>query len=333
VSIYSIEANISMKLLFASFTILLCLCFVIAEVTNENNNDIGELKHAVRVTSRHEEPLENNLEDRASLLFRRLDTDFDKKIGVEDIRRGEQVLAEQIPGISVPQFIEFMEKADQDKDQHINREEFMQALSQGLTDANEAPGLIESESKVGFIGVIGDIAGNMKRKIRAHLNRIAGTIDTTQDACVTCQYIVERIETNVKASGVIPGLGSPGPAPGDAFSFVETEEKESEKGPWQAVGATIIGSTRQTTRYQRQIERQKYNEIYRVTDITLDDVCEQGMPNKYYGFCKSIYKVQSDIVDGLRYQYRPQDICYRVGMCDPKSYITQGIHSRYRTDN
>jgi hypothetical protein len=46
--------------------------------------------------------------------------------------------------------------------------------------------------------------------------------------------------------------------------------------------------------------------------------------------CKAIYKTQATIVDGLRYQYRPADICYRVGMCGVKSYITTGIHGKKR---
>jgi len=187
-------------------------------------------------------------------------------------------------------------------------------------------------------GFFGDVKDNLKAKLHKAFNKISNSIDTEKDGCVMCQYIVERIETNVKASGIIPGLGAPGPAAADAFAFLEVDKdtalvETAEKGPWQAIGATIIGSSRQTTRYQRQLERQKYNEIYRVADITLDDVCEQGMPNKYYGFCKSVYKVQSDVVNGLRYQYRPQDICFRVGMCSKESYISKGIHSRYRTDN
>jgi len=113
----------------------------------------------------------------------------------------------------------------------------------------------------------------------------------------------------------------------DSMSLLEVENKQLY---FDQTAAGIIGSTRQSTRVQRQLERQKYNEIYRVVDISLDDVCEQGMPNSFYGFCKQIYKVQSDVVDGLRYQYRPSDICFRIGMCPKGSYITKGIHSRYK---
>jgi hypothetical protein len=141
---------------------------------------------------------------------------------------------------------------------------------------------------------------------------------------VLCQYVVERAETNVKQAGVIPAMSA------GVSSFLEEKVEVKSKDPFDAVGAAIIGSTRQSTRVQRQLERQKYNEIYRVVDITLDDVCEQGMPSAFYGYCKQVYQVQADIVDGLRYQYRPADICFRVGMCGPTSYITRGIHSRYK---
>jgi len=168
-----------------------------------------------------------------------------------------------------------------------------------------------------------------------------------------CQFIVERAEANVKQSGVIPSMS--GVAAFDAFLETDSStpamitptdpnavtpieeddatsllEVEARQLYFDQTAAGIIGSTRQSTRVQRQLERQKYNEIYRVVDITLDDVCEQGMPNSFYGYCKQIYKVQSDVVDGLRYQYRPSDICFRVGMCGKSSYITRGIHSRYK---
>jgi len=324
-----------MKWVIVSLVLCLCASLVFAEAENQETEVMD--KHPERVSNRQEEVLPTGVEDRVSLLFRRLDTDYDKKINVDDIKRAEHVLNEQVPGITVPQFIEFMEKADTDKDHMMSRDEFVAAIATGLQDEAN-PEFLETTAELkrqGFIGAVKNfvkgVVNNAKQAVTGALRRIAGTVDTTQDSCVMCQYVVERIETNVKASGVINGLGAPGPAAGDAFSFVEVDQQE--QGPWQAAGAAIITSTRQTTRYQRQLERQKFNEIYRIADITLDDVCEQGMPNKYYGFCKSVYKVQSDIVDGLRYQYRPTDICYRAGMCKKDSYVTRGIHSRYRTDN
>ena len=165
-------------------------------------------------------------------------------------------------------------------------------------------------------------------------------VDNSDDACVMCQYIIERCETNVRQSGALAQMASAA-APSGVYLELESkiDGKEVEEpsfletaaeNPFDVAGAQIIGSTRQSTRFQRLLERQKFNEVYRVVDITLDDVCEQGMPNSFYGYCKMVYQVQSDVVDGLRYQYRPADICFRIGMCGKNSYITQGIHSRYK---
>ena len=119
-----------------------------------------------------------------------------------------------------------------------------------------------------------------------------------------------------------------GETEGEKAEFLEVGATAAD--PYDAAAGGIIAATRESTRVQRQMERQKYNEIYRVVDITLDDVCEQSMPSAFYGFCKQIYQTQSDVVEGLRYQYRPADICFRVGMCGKDSYITKGIHSRYQ---
>jgi len=223
------------------------------------------------------------------------------------------------------------------------------------------------------VGLGKRLLGGAKKAAGQLMRKVTGGVDASEDACVMCQYILERCENNVKQSGVIPSMSGSGvfleleqialnsasgtdPAQADRFtpftgtptmetpmmvqdadeepavplqddstSFVETDQAYFDQ-----TAAGIIGSTRQSTRVQRQLERQKYNEIYRVVDITLDDVCEQGMPNSFYGYCKQIYKVQSDVVDGLRYQYRPADVCFRVGMCGKSSYITKGIHSRYK---
>jgi len=310
----------------------------------------------MKVSTRHEEVLEHELAERASLFFRAIDFDHDKKIGEEDVKRNQELIQEQMPGITIPQLIEFISAADRDNDKKLNRDEFMNGLAQGFEppkQQQQQPQLLETEAtvsrekKAGFLGPLGAIANNVIGKVKGAFNRLLGLVDKSQDACVMCQYIVERVEANVKASGVVPGLGAPGPQTVYDDSFLEVEdnvipaiallevgaEQEQERGVGQHVGSSIISSTRQSTRYQRQLERQKYNEIYRVTDVTLDDVCEQGMPNAYYGYCKSVYKRQQDVVDGLRYQYRPTDICYRIGMCGKRSYITKGIHSRYRKDN
>jgi len=347
-----------------------------AKVANEKIDAAEEeavYEYPERKLTRHEEPeLDHDLADRAHLFFRRMDTDRDKKIGVEDAKRGEAVLKEQMPDISVTDFIEFISQADHDHDAHLSRDEFMDALAKGLTP--ETPELIETQAaastsrskkarRTGFIGnFISAVGQNIKNKIKGAIDKITGNVDKSQDECVSCQYIVERIESNVKASGVINSMAATDPTYEDSQSSPQSSvpslpsslpssqslsqsqsqslslsqsvsflEVESEKqNPFGRAGVTIINTAHASTRYQRLLERQRYNEIYRVADITLDDVCEQGMPTIFYGFCKALYKVQNDVVDGLRYQYRPPDICYRIGMCKKDSYITQGIHSRYK---
>jgi hypothetical protein len=195
-----------------------------------------------------------------------------------------------------------------------------------------------------------------KQTVKARSHRrgrhLRSQVKGGDDGCVMCQFILERCESNVKQSGVLASMASAegfgayleldtqitkheGPHTQDlstpvsdasAISFLETGSQQIFN---DMTAATIIGSARQSTRVQRQLERQKYNEIYRIADLSLDDVCEQGMPNSFYSHCKAIYKKQSDVVDGLRYQYRPADICVRIGMCKGK-YITKGIHSRYK---
>jgi hypothetical protein len=329
----------------------------------------------MRTSTREEDPLDHDLSDRANLLFRAMDKNHDRKVSEADVLASTAELEQHMPGISVPEFIEFISHADTDGDKALNREELIQGIANGIEMAVQddspdqqetapdtlSPGLIETGAATmsasrhrrnifkkawGGIKKVGkaigkgvkSLFGAGKNAVKDAAQKKLQLIDKSQDGCVMCQYIVERCETNVKQSGVIPGMAQ---VVDPATIFLETESKpdpeptvllevEQKQVNYDFMAANIIGSTRQSTRVQRQMERQKYNEIYRVVDITLDDVCEQGMPNRFYGYCKQIYKVQSDVVDGLRYQYRPTDICFRIGMCDKKSYITQGIHSRYK---
>jgi len=345
---------------------------------NEQNAFVAEedidISHPMRVSSRKEDPLDHELSDRASLLFRSMDHDRDRKISEEDVRQSAEQLALHMPGVTVDDFVSFMQMADKNGDGSLDRDELMQGIADGLEAAKTVPAELQSASgamletdaqvvtrRKGFFGKVGGLlkkgANFVKKAVdfgKSKLNqmgrKMTGGVDTAQDGCVMCQYIVERAEANVKQSGVIPSMS--GVAAFDAFLEVESDADtvdaieleedgamsllEVENGLaskqlyFDQTAAGIIGSTRQSTRVQRQMERQKYNEIYRVVDITLDDVCEQGMPNSFYGYCKQVYKVQSDVVDGLRYQYRPSDICFRIGMCGKSSYITKGIHSRYK---
>jgi Ca2+-binding EF-hand superfamily protein len=353
-----------MRLIVAISLVLACAGAVVAEELDLHvgalaSSDSAEWakEHPMRTSTRHEDALDHDMADRASLMFRAMDKNHDRKISEADIRASEKELEQHMPGITVPEFLEFVENGDKDHDQALSRDELIQALADGIENAEQeemeqnepAAGLIEMDSSAnmkarqrrkGFFGKIGNAIKTGAKKVwnfgkkllggavKNKAQQVAGIIDKSQDGCVMCQYIVERCETNVKQSGVIPGMAQ---VVDPATIFLETEAKVAQKQVnYDFMAANIIGSTRQSTRVQRQMERQKYNEIYRVVDITLDDVCEQGMPNRFYAYCKQVYKVQSDVVDGLRYQYRPTDICFRIGMCGKDSYITQGIHSRYK---
>lgn len=336
-------------------------------------------------SARVEDALSGDASGRASLLLRAMDYDRDHHLSAEDARALPEVLAEHLPGVDEEQFAAFVETADTDGDRRLSRDELADGLAGGALAGDHTEmlevdamrrrkGIWKSIKKFGR-----DVLGNVKTKVKTGIRRATGRVDQANDACVMCQYIVERLETNVRQSGVIPSMPTgdipnyvansadnpfapyvpmtPGPAPGagtapssessapretnpapeaektgeqetaEKVEFVETEARVSD--PYDAAASGIIAASRESTRAQRQMERQKYNEIYRVVDITLDDVCEQSCPSAFYGFCKQIYATQSDVVEGLRYQYRPADICFRVGMCGKGSYITKGIHSRY----
>ena len=300
------------------FAALLCLSFAAAE--SDHDAFLAEMRteHPVRESKRNPIALGEGLSDRLGLMFRALDKDHDRLISKEDVLQSEEDLAAHLPGISAQDFAEFIEVADKDGDKKLSHEELNNGMAEGMQHA----GLLELASQ--------QAPGKMR----------FAEVDNSDDACVMCQYIVERCETNVRQSGALAQMASAA-APSGVYLELESkiDGKEVEEpsfletaaeNPFDVAGAQIIGSTRQSTRFQRLLERQKFNEVYRVVDITLDDVCEQGMPNSFYGYCKMVYQVQSDVVDGLRYQYRPADICFRIGMCGKNSYITAGIHSRYK---
>jgi len=193
------------------------------------------------------------------------------------------------------------------------------------------------------------------------LDSLTGSVKK-EEGCVMCQYIVQRCEANVKLTGIndyafleldssaggspqpkeelqeeVPAVplsddaGSPIMLETQAATTTKAASKTETQGFDDQNGAAVIASAHTSTRMMRQAERVRFNEIYRVVDLTLDDVCEQGMPNTYYGYCKQVYKTQTSLVDGLRYQYRSADICFRLGMCTKKNYLAKDMHSRYKS--
>lgn len=312
-----------------------------AKIREEMENE--QHLHSRFLMDTEDTKLAKQVAERSNLFFDAMDADKDGSITMEDVESAGDHLRKHAPGMEAKDFAAFLQLADENKDGKLNRHEFRQGLAKGI----QASSMLETGETRRFIGAIGTGVGNLVKKginaVKSFGRKIMGKVNEGEDACVLCQYIVERCETNVKQSGVIPSLTGAAAGPSvfleeesiteqaPAMSLLEVQSEQ--KNPFDLAASSIIGATRMSTRYQRQLERQKYNEIYRVVDITLDDVCEQGMPPAMYSHCKATYALQSDIVDGLRYQYRPADICFRIAMCKKDSYITKGIHSRYKGDN
>lgn len=301
-----------------------CLGAVLSEENEKNEKLRADMIKELRVNFPQRElkrklhHLDEETEDRANLFFRAMDANHDKKIDENDVLMHPEQLSQHMPGISASKFVSFISESDKNGDGKLDRSEFIDALQNGLKGKN--PQLLETDSNANRRGFILSVAPKTLAKAKGlkqeMVREISGKIDTTNDGCVLCQYIVERCEFNVKKSGILFA-----PSAGPAFI-------EEEQFPFTS-SSSVIASTRENTRQQRLAEREKYNQIYRVVDVTLDDVCEEGMPNSFYGYCKAVYQMQPEVVDGLRYQYRPMDVCFRIGMCGKDSYITKGVHSRY----
>jgi hypothetical protein len=385
-----------------------------------------------RVSHHSHEALHPALSDRAGLLFRSLDKDFDKHISAEDVRASEAVLRAHMPGIEVKDFLAFLELADKDKDHKLDRKELFDGLAEGMKQeavktqqAEVAPSaLLESQanvemhrrrgsrsrraeqeqdqeqeqeqeeqndpvaraeglnqvqsqlSRMRFHQIFSSKVANMLQRKGLNLNDVVDKVKSfvkdkasrmldklmgksKDEGCVMCQYIIQRCEANVKISGVVAFLETesailspssssqpqlqlqevpavPLSDPDASPVLIETQASSSleNKAKWgfdETAAAATIAAAHMSTRQMRQSERARFNELYRVVDLTLDDVCEQGMPPTFYGYCKQIYKMQVQVVNGLRYQYRPTDICLRIGACTKKNYIAKGKHSRYKS--
>lgn len=75
-------------------------------------------------------------------------------------------------------------------------------------------------------------------------------------------------------------------------------------------------------------ERQLFAEVYKSMDLTLNAVCEQQMPNEFYGACERIFAMQGVVVNLVTRSFNPQNLCARVDMCDDDSYLTKfSIHT------
>jgi len=116
-------------------------------------DDTGvDISHPLRVSSRQEDPLENDLADRANLLFRALDQDRDRLVSAQDARASVNQLALHMPGVNAEEFVSFIDTADKNGDHMLNREELLQGLADGLAvqeEPQQAPTLMETRCSCG----------------------------------------------------------------------------------------------------------------------------------------------------------------------------------------
>jgi len=330
----------------------------------EHDSLLAEIRqsHPLHVAHKHTFSIPDQLQDRANLLFRTLDEDRDRKLTAADVKAALHKVQARWPDITEHDMIAFIEAADTNHDHGLDREELLVGLSHGLEQQQQpmnTASLAETDSRLKTtdsrrrrVGALGDmwnaaknfgkkVIQNVKNKVVGAAKSAAGMVDHSQDSCVLCQYYLERCEINLRAVGLTAGTFYPGMAHIELSAELKPHQKSSPrvssfvelKNKVKATATYPVGiaidANRLNSRYQREVERAKYNNIYRIIDLTLDDVCEQATPNSFYGYCKQVYATESDIVDGFRYQYRPTDICFRVGMCPMESYIARGIHSRY----
>lgn len=172
------------------------------------------------------------------------------------------------------------------------------------------------------------------------------------DRCVLCQFIVERVQADLQVSGGLnPFFGSPIPpaptvslpktAPTTELSASFLEIGAKVKYPRSKDGTGIILSIASnlylenrrprvypllTDEYERSMSRQ----VFRVMDITLEQICEVNMPIHYFMLvCKNMYKEQETISKLIANQRNPVEICIQTKMCAATSYINVSTHSKF----
>jgi len=172
--------------------------------------------------------------DEAGLFFRRLDADNDAKISEQDARARPEEIKKYMPDVSMQDFVEFIQIADQDKDGKLDRDELIDGLALGLshsqssfvemfsdavrTSSNEKADVAivhaNTKPKGGKMGAHKDKAAKAKamadamkdapEKMKQLKLPKPGDIDRSQDECILCQYVVERVINNVHWAGVLP---------------------------------------------------------------------------------------------------------------------------------
>jgi EF-hand domain pair len=343
--------------------------------------------------------------NRMDLMFRSFDHNGDHHITMHDIQQQPHVLQRHLPGVSGQQFASFLDVADRNTDGRVSREEFGHAMTAGLQNTRHVGGHVENLMR---FRQQGDDAHTKAEKIKAEkiktekikaekekkgttksASESASTgssseelppVDTSQDECIMCQYLMDRYYKAVLYSHVVPGLGTPRPDRGiggapdtnvlhnemnavdagrlpaiphispeamadteeqveEELEFVETESRQPpylpRGGPTPMAVPQVYpmstfhesfnnlqGKATQGERgYFNSMEYRIYNEVYRVVDIAHDEVCERSMPQMYYGYCKTVTQKQNVITSLLAREFKPLDICNRIGMCTHENYV------------
>jgi hypothetical protein len=61
-------------------------------------------------------------------------------------------------------------------------------------------------------------------------------------------------------------------------------------------------------------------------------LCKARMPEPYFGMCGKMVSQYRTISEGLHYGDRPDEVCVRMQMCNPESYVVNSAHALYRSD-
>jgi hypothetical protein len=270
-------------------------------------------------------------------MFDALDVDGDRFLSPGDIVSEPEAVTRHAGGLTPDSLLSFIAVADQDGDLRLNKREFAEGFAAGGQRNDAAAVLLE-------VGVQTQREQDQAQAAKPQVPRPQPPedprIDRSQDRCILCQYVLERIVSNVQYAGIIPHVQGGRPNRGSVDHVAENVAATIEGPSLLQLSSTArqlpawVGPPPPDNldqpdydQYFSALERQIYAEIYNVADRTLDQVCEGSMPNDYYPVCQEIFKKQGDIVSLVSRQFGAAAVCSKVGMCPPSSYINRQVHT------
>jgi len=81
---------------------------------------------------------------------------------------------------------------------------------------------------------------------------------------------------------------------------------------------------------QRQQARVVYSQMLQTTYNRLEAYCATRVPEQFASFCAPLLKSFRDVIQGLRYGDRPDQICMRAYLCPAGTYVRSSPHNIYR---